>query len=435
MMHRRHSRLADEFAAALDGRAPGAGGDAALRPMLALAGQLQSLPLGPTPDFRDSLRMRLLAVAAVAPAPLAVPSLSERAVTWVRGWQVQRGIAAAAAGMAAVVGIAGVSTAASRSVPGDAFYGTKRAAEGVQVAFARGDVGKGVKHLQHAETRLDEVRQIVGATDALGLLPTGIPRQGDVVLALGGSRAKRVIAALADMDEATRDGTRLLTEAYTDTRKTAPLRTLSQFVERQKVGLAEVVPQLPGSTKHAAANSLQLIADVEMRADALLNNGICGTSCAPVVPVPGATETPAPAPQPSPSSDDLGPLPCECEQPTGSPTGSPRPSPNPQPSGRPTSRPTSEPSPEPTTEPSSGPFSSILPSPIGQTVDDLLEEVQELLPTPIPLPPAPKASAPVPAPVPVAPAAAPAPAPAGGRTTSTTLPLVTPVEPGSAFAG
>src|SRR4051812_35950797 len=67
------SRRAEEFDAALRGEAPAENG---LGSMVALAAALQALPLGPTPDFRASLRQRLVAVAAVS-EPVAPPTATE----------------------------------------------------------------------------------------------------------------------------------------------------------------------------------------------------------------------------------------------------------------------------------------------------------------------------------------------------------------------
>jgi hypothetical protein len=384
---RRDARAIDALAGALDGPAGAAvAAEPAVVPLRALAEQLQALPLGPRPEFRDALRTRLMAVAAVAEPDLAAPlfaSPAERARAWVEGWRVQRSLAATAAGMAAVVGIAGVGVASSRSLPGDPFYGVKRGAEGVQLSLARGDVAKGERHLQFAETRLEEVARLVGEDVALG--SAGLT-------ALGGSTAERVTDALADMDEATSRGTRLLTEAYREDRDADPLKTLAAFAKRQKSGLAEVLPALPAAARPAAEESLALIADVEMRAAALLNNGVCGQECAPAPVSPSPSATPQPQPQPEPTStDSLGPQPCSCSpEPQPEPTATSEPQPEPSRTSSPT--PSSSPSPSPSSEPSRVPVP--LPSPVDEIVEDLIDEVEDLLPTPLPtLPAAPQAPA------------------------------------------
>jgi len=417
-MMRRPHRSAEQFAAAVDSTAVDAPRDTALSPLLALAQQLQALPLGPTPDFRDSLRMRLMAVAAVSAPELAVPSPAERLRATVTGWRVQRGLVAATAGMAAVVGIAGVSTAGVRSVPGDPFYSVKRGTEGVQLALTRGDVARGKRHLTQAETRLDEVSELVGDPSAAAALATASASVSSY--AFGGGTTALVGDTLADMDDATRTGTRLLTEAYAEDRDdTAPLKALASFVRRQKAGLADVIPALPAGAQDAGAASLSLIAEVEMRVNALLTNGLCGTECVPAAEVANTepeVASPAPAPQPTPGAptDDLGPAPCDCQaQPTPQPAPQPTRDPQPTPSSSPTPRPT--PSSSPSEEPRlSDVVPSAVPEPVRSPLVGVIDTVEDLLPTPLPT------LAPVPAPKPkvsnVAPAAASAqPRPAAGE--------------------
>lgn len=402
---RRPLRDAEQFATAFDGvsrqdASDVAGREAALAPLLSLASQLQALPLGPSPDFRDSLRTRLVAVASVGVTPAPVEAPLDRARAWVSGWRVQRGLAAATAGMAAVVGIAGVSTAGVRSLPGNPFYSVKRTAESAQLALTFGDAARGKRHLEQAERRLDEVKALVGEdASALGFLSLADP--GVASYAFGGSTGELARDTLADMDSATSTGTRLLTEAYRDNGETESLKSLASFVRRQKAGLAEVLPALPAKARDAGARSLQLIADVEMRTNSLLTNGICGTDCAPppVVTAPDVPATPEPAPQstPDPKTDDLGPQPCSCgeAQPTPQPAPQPsQPAPSPQPSA--SAAPSPSPSPSPSREPRlSDLVPSAIPAPVRSPVVEVIDTVEDLLPltAPVPLP------APMPAPL------------------------------------
>ncbi len=382
------SRRAREFAVALEGPlSPSLAADPAMAPLLALAEQLRALPLGPTPQFRDALRTRLVAVATVAPAELAPATTWDRARVWVDHWRVQRGMAAAAAGMAAVVAIAGVTTASQRSLPGDPFYGLKRSAEGIQLSFARNPVNQGKRYLQHAETRLAEVAQLANKDITAALSPVPMAGVAGSPVALGGSRADRIARALADMNRDTRRGSQLLTKAYEDDdeRSTEPLQVLSSFADRQQRGLYQLLFEIPVEARPTAQTSLALVTEVQQRATALITYGICGQACAPpdVDPTPGATPQPEPQPAPSPTSDALGPTPCDCAgTPSPAPTPGPQETPDPGDSNNP------EPSPTPSPSPSEGGGGQLplLPDPIGQTVEDLLNEVKKLLPSPLPVP-------------------------------------------------
>jgi len=397
---RRSARLAEEFAAALEGRgAASARRDPALAPLLSLAEGLQTVPLAPAADFRDTLRQRLLAVATVAPADVpAAPSV--RVKTWVEGWRVQRTMAAAAASMAVVVGLSAVSVGASRSLPGDALYGIKRSAEGVQLSLARNDVNRGKRHLQHAETRLSEIAQLVDTDLAYGPAPAP-SAPGQITVAFGGSRSDRVGEGLRLMDADTRDGTRLLFEAYANDRDEDALHAVRRFTERQRSHLGQVLDKLPTAAHADAEASLALVSSLDLRATQLLSVGTCGTDCAtpaPVAPSPGQT---APTPAPSPSYDSLGPLPCTCPaDPSAEPTPAAEPTPEPTPaptaeptrSPEPTPEPTHSPEPTPTETESHYPLPSEIPPPVASPVQTVVDEVNETLPAPLPtLPPLPEA--------------------------------------------
>lgn len=400
---RRSAKLAEEFAAALEGRGvASARRDPALAPLLSLAEGLQSVPLAPSADFRDGLRRRLMAVATVAPAELPAPSHVERARTWVDGWRVQKAMATAAASMAVVVGVSGVSVGASRSLPGDALYGMKRSAEGLQLSLARNDVNRGKRHLQHAETRLDEIAQLVDVD--LAFAPSAPVEPGQITVAFGGSRSERVGEALTLMDKDTRQGTRLLFEAYADGRDEDVLHVVRRFTQRQRDHLGQVLDKLPTAAHAKAEESLALVSSLDLRATQLLSVGTCGDNCAPPVAVAPSPGEEAPTPAPTPSYDSLGPLPCTCpEDPNASPTPAPTPEPSepapspeptPEPSGSSTPPPvTASPSPEPTH--SHYPVPSYVPSPVAEPIHTVADEVNEVAPTPLPtLPPLPVVNAP-----------------------------------------
>jgi hypothetical protein len=298
--------------------------------------------------------------------------------------------------MAGVVGLTGVAVGASRSLPGDPLYGVKRSAEGVQVSMARNDVNRGKRHLQHAETRLREIAQIVGEDIALAPAPAA---PGQITLAFGGSKSARVADALHAMDEATRDGTRLLFDAYTQQQDDDVLRVVQDFTARQRANLGEVLDALPTDAHDDAEASLQLVSHLHLRATQLLAVGTCGTDCAPPkpeAPTPGATA--APQPTATPTYDDLGPMPCTCPGDPGTPAPTPEPTPEPTESQSPT--PSEEPpSEEPTASPSPTrtpyPLPSQVPSPVATPVQSAVAVVEDTVGTPVPtLPPVPPLPAP-----------------------------------------
>lgn len=302
MIRRRSGRADDELARLLDGTLAGPPS-----PEVTQAGRVaeQLSSARPAleeltvlrPEFREELRTRLTAVAAVQAG--AATSASGRAAG---RWRAGSGRAALAAGTAAsLVAVTGIGLAASRSLPGDPLYGVKLTAEAVQLRTAAGPYEVGLRHLQFAETRLREVGRLTRDEGlAAGLAGRGLRWDGGVpdgagvvpgaavaaVVAAGGSSARaggstRVVAALADMDQQTDIGSRLLAVASRHSRSTAPLVVLQGWSDTQAARLAQLLPRLPGGAQQRAQVSLALIDGVARHADDLLRPGACAAACDP----------------------------------------------------------------------------------------------------------------------------------------------------------
>lgn len=253
-------RRAEEFARLLEGG--GRTEDPALAPLVTLASALQALPVGPRPEFRDSLRQRLVAVAAVQAEPAPAPTATEKARDWVSSWRGQRRLAVAAGGLAAVTAIAGIGISGSRSLPGDPFYAVKTAAERVQLATTSGDLDRGKLHLDFARTRLDEVEALAGD-----------------------SSASTIVSTLRRMDRETRAGTTDLTQAWHASDSAKPITILSSFATKQTAELTAVLPELPAPAKAQADQSLALLRGV-----AVVVSQMAAVTCADA-PCPGVTTT------------------------------------------------------------------------------------------------------------------------------------------------
>jgi hypothetical protein len=288
-------RRAEEFAQALEDRlAP----DPTTAALFAFSDELASMPFGPTAQFQSQLRRRLVAVAADPPPRLIRTGLAERLDDWLTGWRGQRRLAFAAGMLAVVLLVGGVSLLGSRSVPGEPFYGVKRAAESVQMATAHGKLAKGHRHLQFAATRLAEVSSLVDRNTAL--VAAGSTRAVAGRLALGTRTTRLVLDTLSDMDKETVAGTRDLTEYWRESGQQRPLRALDTFAAGQHAQLTAVLPALPVSARASGLRALALISSVSDRAQALIDQGPCDASCRAIA--GGATM--------SGGFDALGPLPC-----------------------------------------------------------------------------------------------------------------------------
>ena len=380
----------DELARLLDGAVSGPGtltaGHAALAIRLrALAPALEPAAT-PRAEFRAALRTRLVAVATVqaataadAPfaAPLTRPKALEAAVSWTQSRKSQRRIGVTAGAMAGVIAFTGVGIAASRSLPGQPFYGLKRSTEDVQLRLTSGDQAKGTKHLEFAATRLREVKALAQGDGELALGASRTPVASG--LAFGGSLQTKITDTLADFNSETSTGQTLLEAVYRKTGKPEPLRILQTFSAEQRSKLTALIPTLPESTQPSAQTSLALVTDVNTTATQLLALGICGGECFPGNGGPTLPTEPAPAPgataTPSNGTDSNNVPSCFCGQPSTPPQPSPAAAPSP--SDAPSSGPAGTPSPAPSATPS--PTPALVP-----TATPVPTAVASLLPTPLP---------------------------------------------------
>jgi hypothetical protein len=351
-----------ELARLLDGAVAGpavlTAGHAALATRLRAVTPALAPGSTPRPEFRAQLRQRLVAVATVqaaaaadAPyaAPLPRPRAFDAALAWTHSQKAQRRLGVTAGAMAGVVAFTGVGVAASRSLPGQPFYGLKRTAEDVQLQFASGDTDRGVKHLEFAATRLREVRALAGGDSELALAASGgLPTAS-------GSRSDRMADTLAAFDHETKAGSHLLVAVFRATGKPEPLRILQTFSTEQRSRLTALLPTLPAAVQDDAQHSLALISSVGKDANQLLALGTCSGECYPQ-PVPSISSGPVPAPgAPDPattsstttSGEPTG-KPSAGSTPTPAPTGTASPATSPAPGPLPTALTTLLPTPIPT---------------------------------------------------------------------------------------
>lgn len=302
MMPTPGNRRANEFAALLE--RPARTDDPELAPYVALAGALRAVHVtaGPSPEFRTALRQRLVAVATVQGVPQPESAMQRVRAAGIT-WNFQRRVAIVAGAAAAATAIAGVGIGASRSIPGDAFYGVKRATEDVQLALTTGQEAKGKRHLEFARTRLHEVEALAGRSSALGAFVPGEPS------ALGHlsneAKTSTIVATLRDMDAETRAGAEDLLAAYADSESAEPLEALDAFTRDQFADLKDVVPALPTDAQPRAERSLSLLTVVADRTRQAALGGTNAPSSGPgstghPTKSPGSSATPAKTQNPKP---------------------------------------------------------------------------------------------------------------------------------------
>jgi len=183
---------------------------------------------------------------------------------------------------------------ASRSLPGQPFYGVKRAAEDAQLATTLGTEARGKRHLEFARTRLAEVQALAGTSSSLG------PMVGAHVYAgalADSGRTKLIADTLHAMDVETRSGANDLFASYRSSGSGEPLQALDRFTRTQYATLHALAPSLPESSRAAADASLALLAVVATDTVRLY-----GAGTAPTTPGGGSSTPGSGSGRPTPGS-------------------------------------------------------------------------------------------------------------------------------------
>ncbi|WP_433783910.1 DUF5667 domain-containing protein [Actinomycetospora sp. CA-101289] len=190
-------------------------------------------------------------------------------------------------GACAVLLLGALTVLLSRgALPGEMLYGIKRASESAEIGLTSGQEAKGLKHLDFAAIRLEEVSDLVerSATTAAGA--------GPVAAGLDPDQAALVLDNLRSFDDQARTGSRLILPLAAQPTGPSPAE-LAQWARSQSARLDTLSPSLDEGGRTAAAGSQQMLQRITQRAAVLDGPEPCATGSA---------------------SDDLGPLPAgECD--------------------------------------------------------------------------------------------------------------------------
>ncbi|MBA2891275.1 DUF5667 domain-containing protein [Nonomuraea soli] len=192
--------------------------------LLAQLSELGAGPLGgdPDADFRARLRRQLM---AARPETGDAPSAARAPVRRRASWLSQL----ATAGLAASMMLSAVLT--YHSVPGDALYPLKRAAEDTLVRLSADPVDRAERELVSAQTRAEELNALLHS-------PTGGPH---------------VSATLKDMAESTRSGISKLPRSA----------EIKKFAETQRNMIEPMLDQMDGDQQQQVYGYLDYIAELE----------------------------------------------------------------------------------------------------------------------------------------------------------------------------
>ncbi|WP_436737439.1 DUF5667 domain-containing protein [Streptomyces sp. BBFR102] len=211
--------------------------------MLSLAAELGEVPRPQLdPEVRTVQRAQLVAameaMAGSAPDPSVPEQRSGRRAHRASPLRKLRPRSRLTKGLAAgglTVGVAagafgGVAAASSDALPGDSLYGLKRGMEDIKLGMAGDAADRGVIYLDHASTRLSEVRR---------LMERG--RSGS----LDHESLAEIRRALSAVHHDAGQGHRLLSDAYQEGGSLQPIQQLSSFSRSHRATWTSLRDQLP----------------------------------------------------------------------------------------------------------------------------------------------------------------------------------------------
>ncbi|MEV8374220.1 DUF5667 domain-containing protein [Kribbella sp. NPDC056861] len=228
-----------------------------------LVGRLRTAgAVTPRPEFAAELRHRLLEQAAARAAtttPTVVPSVpdssdepppredDDASVTDIRHRQGRRiRLLASTAALVLLGGGIGSAAAAQQAMPGDALYGMKRGIENVSTNVSVGDGSRGRRELDHAETRLSEIRALVN-------------NGGDVAT---------INSTLAEFAAQSRKGITRLIASYVQDGDPASITAVTAFITSARQAIGELAPKLPPESLKPAVEALATIEDLAQQSAA-----------------------------------------------------------------------------------------------------------------------------------------------------------------------
>lgn len=207
----------------------------------------------PAPHFRNNLRNRLIAEAAVRRSWLdrVSESWAERNLRLRRSFKF-----VFANAVAAVVLLAGgtIFAVADTAVPGDWNYWAKRAREDARLLITRAPEPRAYLQMALAREKLAEVQTL---------------------LKRGERDADPYLSALNQMDARTLDATELLIGLYGRTQEAAPLTRLTRFANAQRSALEVLLDRLPPGARPPARDSIAILQRISDRVTGIMGGCLC----------------------------------------------------------------------------------------------------------------------------------------------------------------
>ncbi|WP_350280692.1 DUF5667 domain-containing protein [Kribbella sp. HUAS MG21] len=131
----------------------------------------------------------------------------------------------------------GSAAAAQQAMPGDTLYGMKRSIENVATNVGVGDDSRGRRDLEHAMTRLSEVRE----------------------LAQNGGSVGTINATLDDFSAQSRKGVSRLVASYQQNGDESSITAITAFITSARQALVGLAPKLPPESLKSGVEALATI--------------------------------------------------------------------------------------------------------------------------------------------------------------------------------
>jgi hypothetical protein len=235
--------------------------DPELMEAVELVGRLRTAgAVAPRPEFSAELRHRLLEQArarAATTTPTVVRSTPESpddpppredvdaSVTDIRHRHGRRiRLVASTAALVLLGGGIGSAAAAQQAMPGDSLYGMKRGIENVSTNVSVGDDSRGRRDLEHAMTRLTEVRK----------------------LAESGGSVATINGTLDVFSAQARKGVSRLVASYQQDGDISSITAITTFITSARQALGELAPKLPPESLKSAVEALATVEQLAQNA-------------------------------------------------------------------------------------------------------------------------------------------------------------------------
>src|SRR5688500_9785861 len=205
----------------------------------------------PTPEFRSSLRVQLMAEAStvLAPeAPRAAPPRVHRPVH-TPSYAIRRRLAGATAALVTAGGFVGMVGASAEALPGEMLYPVKRGVENVELAFQNDDVTRGQYRLNQASERLAEARRLIDDNSP--------------------QSREHVAGALDDFAAQAKDGSGALFRSYGQSGSTQSITAVNDFSAAAAADLAQLSGRVPSDADQSFEMAAITISELVSKASRL----------------------------------------------------------------------------------------------------------------------------------------------------------------------